>query len=84
MRYHWIEDRIQQGQINLIWKSGKVNWADYFTKHHPPAYHRLMRYKYLANLLSAVRINRIQTSIRVRGCVTNLARHPRHVSPFPH
>jgi len=43
MRYHWLEDRISQKDIQLIWKRGKYNWADYFTKHHPPAYHRLMR-----------------------------------------
>ena len=36
MRYHWIEDRIFQKYIQLIWKQGIYNWADYFTKHHPP------------------------------------------------
>jgi hypothetical protein len=47
MRYHWLEDRIEKKEIQLIWKRGKYNWADYFTKHHPPAYHRAMRNKYL-------------------------------------
>ena len=53
MRYHWLEDRISQKDIQLIWKRGKYNWADYFTKHHPPAYHRLMRPKYLLHCVTA-------------------------------
>ena len=47
MRFHWLEDRIQQKQIFLHWKPGAQNWADYFTKHWPPAYHKIMRHKYL-------------------------------------
>ena len=43
MRYHWLEDRIKMNQLQLIWKPGKCNRADYFTKRHPPAYHKLMR-----------------------------------------
>mgnify|MGYP001256489781 FL=1 len=47
MRYHWLEDRIQQKQFKLIWRKGIENLADYFTKHHHPAVHQKMRYKYL-------------------------------------
>ena len=36
MRYHWIKDRIAQKQFYLHWAKGKLNRADYFTKHHPP------------------------------------------------
>ena len=32
MRYHGLEDRIFQKHIQLIWKQGIHNWADYFTK----------------------------------------------------
>jgi len=42
MCYHWIKDRIAQGQFNHFWDSGKQNCGDYFTKHHPLAYHLLM------------------------------------------
>ena len=49
MRYHWLEDRIKLKQLQLIWKPGKCNRADYYTKRHPPAYHKLMRPKYLVN-----------------------------------
>ena len=47
MRYHWVKDRIAQGQFFLYWAKGKWNRADYFTKHHPPSHHKLMRYSYL-------------------------------------
>ena len=47
MHYHWIKDRIAQGQYNLFWASGKQNRADYFTKHHPPAHHLQMCPLYL-------------------------------------
>ena len=47
MRYHWVKDRIAQKQFFLYWAKGKWNRADYFTKHHPPSHHKLMRYSYL-------------------------------------
>jgi hypothetical protein len=58
MRYWWMKDRINQGQFNLIWAPGKLNLADYFTKHHPPWHHRKMRYKYLQKLNSARYVKR--------------------------
>jgi len=64
MRYHWVKDRIAQGQFFLYWARGKWNRADYFTKHYPPSYHKLMKYEYLqrpqANLVMP----------HVRGCVS--------------
>ena len=50
MRYHWLEDQIQQKQFKLIWRKGIENLADYFTKHHHPAVHQKMRYKYLQRI----------------------------------
>ena len=47
MRYYWIKDRIKQKQFKLTWRPGVDNMADYFSKHHPPWYHKKMRYKYL-------------------------------------
>jgi hypothetical protein len=64
MRYHWLKDRIFQKQFNLYWAPGKQNRADYFTKHHPPSHHKLMRYQYL---------QRPQTNMvtsHMRGCVS--------------
>ena len=61
MRYHWLQDRVAQGQFNLYWAPGKQNDADYFSKHHPPAHHKLMRPKYLHQAL-AVFHARMRTS----------------------
>lgn len=74
MRYYWLKDRIEQKQFNLYWAPGKLNSADYFTKHHPPSHHKLMRYLYLQRPTS-----------HVRGCVspTGLSSTPSGV-PSPH
>jgi hypothetical protein len=44
MRYHWLKDRIEQLHFDLYWAPGRLNIADYFTKHHPPNHHKQMRY----------------------------------------
>ena len=49
IRYCWLEDRIFRNHVQLIWKQGIHNWDDYFTKHHPPAYHRLMIPKHIVH-----------------------------------
>lgn len=50
MRFYWVRDRIRQGQFTVLWRRGADNLADYFTKHHSPAHHRLMRSRYLLTL----------------------------------
>jgi len=50
MRYHWIRDRVIQGQYLVIWQAGRDNIADYFTKVHPPAHHRRRRHIYVDTL----------------------------------
>ena len=50
IRYHWLEYRTKMGHLNLYWERGIYNWAGYFTKHHPPYYHQIMRHKYLQKL----------------------------------
>jgi hypothetical protein len=47
MRFYWVKDRKQQGQFHIYWRPGSTNRADYFTKHHSPAHHRIMRALYL-------------------------------------
>ena len=47
MKFHWMKDRILQKQFRVYWDKGVNNWADYFTKHHPPKHHKLMRPKYI-------------------------------------
>jgi len=43
MRFYWVRDRVDQKQFSISWLPGKTNIADYFTKHHSPAHHRMMR-----------------------------------------
>ena len=64
MRYHWLKDRVARRQFNLYWAPGKLNRADYCTKHHPPSHHKLMRPLFLQK----PQVNALTT--HVRGCVT--------------
>jgi hypothetical protein len=50
MRFYWVKDRVAQGQFIVHWRKGSDNLADYFTKHHSPSHHRLMRSRYLLEL----------------------------------
>ena len=47
MRFHWLRDRELQEQLRFYWRSGKLNYADYFTKHHPAVHHRNIRKEFL-------------------------------------
>ena len=35
MRFHWLRDRIRQGQFEYQWRKGANNLADFFTKALP-------------------------------------------------
>jgi hypothetical protein len=48
MRFNWTKDRTRQGQLKVLWRPGKCNLADFFTKAHPPAHFRRMAQKYVA------------------------------------
>ena len=43
MRFYWIHDRTSQGQFLIYWQPGITNLGDYYTKHHSPTHHQLMR-----------------------------------------
>ena len=40
MRY-WVKCRIAQGQFKLLWRYGRENFADYFTKMHAKVNHKI-------------------------------------------
>ena len=43
MQFHWVKDRVKQGQFTIYWVPGRNNIADYGTKHHPASHHINMR-----------------------------------------
>jgi hypothetical protein len=47
MRFHWLRDRECQQQFKIYWRPGKLNYADYWTKHHSAAHHQNMRKEFL-------------------------------------
>jgi hypothetical protein len=48
MRFHWLCDRaVNQHQFRIYLRPGPLNYADYWTKHHPPAHHKNMRKEFL-------------------------------------
>ena len=40
LRFHWIRDRVRQGQFIVMWKKGLYNVADFFTKAQPVHKHK--------------------------------------------
>ena len=60
MRFYWVKDRVAQGHYHVHWRKGADNLADYFTKHHSPSHHRLMRSRYLLDL---------HRQVSLQGCV---------------
>ncbi len=47
MQFHWLQDQECQQQFRSYWRPGKVNYADYWTKHHPATHHQNMRKEFL-------------------------------------
>jgi hypothetical protein len=47
MRFYWLQDRVKQGQYQIVWGPGKNNHGDYFSKHFPPSHHKEVRPIYL-------------------------------------
>ena len=72
MRYYWVQDRIKQKQFNLIWKAGKENLADYYTKRHSPSHHKNMRPTYLHCPNNADYTNIVKLNSNLRGCVNRV------------
>ena len=47
MRFHWLRDRECQEQFRIYWRPGKLNYADYWTKHHAATHHQNVRKEFL-------------------------------------
>ena len=69
MRFYWIQDRVNQNQFHVYWKSGKLNIADYLTKHHAPPVHKIMRKYFVINIVTADDTARVCCNDHIRsGC----------------
>jgi hypothetical protein len=78
MRFYWVHDRVRQGQFNIHWKPGKVNLADYYTKHHSAAHHQKVRpyYLYMGDSATSTAPTTIASALHVlRGCAKPAPRH---------
>ena len=47
MRFYWLRDRQTLEQFRFFWRAGKLNLADYWTKHHPALHHKGIRNRFL-------------------------------------
>ncbi len=43
MRFHWVRDRVRQGQFIISHIRTELNIADYFTKNLDPIRHNILR-----------------------------------------
>ena len=78
MRFNWLRDRACQRQFIFYWRPGPLNWADYWTKHHPAAHHKHIRNEFLTEqkVLEVFRNNQKMQqkasaayAMHLRGCV---------------
>ena len=47
MQFHWLQDRECQEQFRIYWRPGKLNYADYWIKHHTAKQHQNIRKEFL-------------------------------------
>ena len=50
MQFYWLKDRVTQQMIKVYWAPGKVNLANYFTKHHLASHVKKVRKMYVHEL----------------------------------
>ena len=43
MLFYWLCKKMAHKQLGIYWQPGSMNYADYYTKHHPTIYHKKMR-----------------------------------------
>ena len=50
MQFYWVQDRVNRKQFHVYWRPGKLNLADYVTKHHTGKHHQEMWPIYLQTI----------------------------------
>ena len=71
MRFHWLRDRECQEQFRFYWRPGRLNYADYWTKHHSAKHHKGIRREFLTPYI-VVEMLRQEQALRRRN--TTVAR----------
>jgi hypothetical protein len=64
MRLHWLKNCEAQEHIRIHWRPGKLNLADYWTKHHAPAHHANIRAKFLTKNKDLAEARQLQKTQR--------------------
>eukprot|EP01082_Thalassiosira_pseudonana_P012157 g10896.t1 g10896 contig40:58240-58788(+) len=62
MRFHWLRDRECQQQFRFYWRPGKLNLADYWTKHHAAKHHQNIRKEFITPQIVLEMLRQRQTS----------------------
>ena len=81
MQFHWVVDRVGQGQFIIYWQPGDTNKGDYYTNHHSTTHHREIRYTYLQPTMDGSKYANGLSPQYLRGCPNlsfYLGTRPRH------
>ncbi len=71
MRFHWLRDRECHRQFRVYWRPGKLNYADYWTKHHPKKHHQHMRKEFITPQIVLEMLQQEKETIASRASRTN-------------
>jgi hypothetical protein len=82
MHFYWIKDWVKQGQFKNYWGPGFQNVADYFTKHHSLAHHKIIRNVYIHADERPKNLKGIQ-DFALRGCVSTLGKAGAQIPQLP-
>ena len=84
MRFHWLRDHECQQQFRIYWRPCKMNYADYWTKHHPESHHKNMCKEFLTPEQAVIGITEAKAkdsgSCGHVGCVCDGGDAPPHRS----
>ncbi len=71
MRFHWLWDRECQKRFRVYWRPGKLNYVDYWTKHHAGTHHQNMRKEFLTPV-TVLEMLRLKQSITAQGALRSV------------
>ena len=82
VRFYWLRDRAEQGQFFIYWDAGRNNLADFYTKHHPPCFHR--RNRPIHSFVEGKSPERLQGCIRMMNDVQTKPKTLSLLAVYPH